>query len=1000
MQLIRSVAMAAAILLVSISALAQGTTGTISGTVTHEGSPLPGATVTISSPNLQGVRTTVTGETGGYVFPGIPPGEYVVRVEMMGMQTTTRTVRVGVATSARADANLRLTSVAEAITVTASAPAVVETTEVATNITARTVDELPMARTVGATALLAPGVQTAFGRANQLNISGAPGYDNLILVNGVVVQENLRAQIHNLFIEDAIQETTVLQGGISAEYGRFTGGVVSTLTKSGGNEFSGSLRDSLTNPSWKEKTPWANQADPVDELSEVYEATLGGYVLRDRLWFFAAGRSVESAEQRFTSISNIAYTLGQEETRMEGKLTGRIGANHNLVASYLDVKNDITNNWFGTIYDTRSLYNQGQPNSLATLHYNGILTSNLLLEASYSQKDFTFVGGGAPTRDRIEGTLLVDTSNGSRRYWSPTFCGVCSDEERNNDSWIAKGTYYLNTASLGGHTIVGGVENFAETRLVNNHQSGSDFRILSGTVRDGNAVMFGPHGGPFPVFTSGTIVQWNPILFVSPGSDLQTRSIFVNDRWDLNQNFSFNIGLRYDKNDATDSFGNVVSDDSAFSPRVGVTYDVFGNGRTRVNATYGRYVSKIMDGNVGGAASPAGNPASITFFYRGPDINVGDGPYLGPAEALTAMWAAFDAAYPNLSTSNYLDHPWFRSASIPGASTVFVEPIVSPAMDEITLGVGTALFGSAFVRADYIMRDWNNFYQNLLTLETGKTADGRGDRSIMRNTDELVREYRGVHLQAGWRPSRYNLGASYTYATLRGNDGSEASATATSPNATLAGWYPEYLGYSQRLPIGSLDGDVRHRLKTWAGVDIPLGFIGRINVSALHTFASGEAYGASGTIDASGRTTPFAGSPTNPGYTLSRLGDQHTYWFTDRDGFRTPNFNRTDLALNYTLPVWRVQVFAQAEMFNVFDNAEVTTPNSTVRTRRSAGANSGLVSFNPFTDTPIECPQGAAASQCSSMGAHWQKGPQFGQPTGPTSYQDPREYRFSLGLRF
>ncbi len=994
------------LVLASVAAFAQGTTGTLTGTVTHEGNPLPGATVTISSPSLQGTRTTVTSDTGGYVFPGIPPGEYTVAIEMSGMQTVRRTVRVGIATTARADADLRLTSVSEAITVTAVAPAVLETSEVATNVTAKMVDELPMGRTVTATALLAPGVTAAAtGNANQLQISGAAGYDNLILVNGVVVNENLRAQVHNLFIEDAIQETTVLAGGISAEYGRFTGGVVSSLTKSGGNEFSGSLRDSLTNAAWTEKTPWPNQADPDDKLNEVYEGTLGGYVIRDRLWFFAAGRSVESATQRFTSIQNIPYTFGVEETRMEGKLTGRIFQNHNLVASYLDVATTEANTAFGTVYDLRSLYNRELPNSLATLSYSGVLTQNLLLEAAWSQKDFAFVGSGAPTRDRVEGTLLVDTSNGSRRYWSPTFCGVCTDEERNNNSWILKSTYYLTTGSLGGHTIVGGLENFAETRLANNHQSGSDFRILTRTVRDGNAILFGPHGGPYPIFTTGTIIQWNPILFPSPGSDLQTRSVFINDKWDLNQHFSFNIGLRYDKNDATDSFGNVVSDDSAFSPRLGATYDIFGNGRSRVNVTWGRYVSKIMDGNVGGAASPAGNPASITFFYRGPGINT-SAPYLDPAAALTAMWAAFDAAYPNLTTSNYLDHPWFRSASIPGASTIFDQSIVSPSMDEITVGYGASFLTNAFARADYIMRDWKDFYQNLLTLETGRTADGRGDRSLMRNTDEIVREYRGLHIQAGWRPSRYNLGASYTWATLEGNDQSEGTATATSPNTTLSGWYPEYLGYERRMPIGSLDGDIRHRLKAWGGVDLSLGPAGRVNVSLLHTFSSGSAYGAAGTIDASGITTPFAGRPTNPGYAAtssgipSRLGDQHTYWFTDRDGFRTDAFNQTDLALNYSLPIWQVELFAQAEMFNVLNADSVDSPNATVRTRRSAGAASGLVAFNPFTDTPIECPQGAPASQCSSMGAHWQKGPDFGKPTGPGSYQEPRNYRFSVGLRF
>lgn len=970
-----------------LALLGQGTTGTITGTVTSEGAPLPGVTVTISSPALQGTRTVVTGDTGGYVFPAVPPGNYSVRFELAGLQPVTRQTTVGITQVARADADLRVSAVAEAITVTATAPAVLETTQVASNFTATQVDELPMGRNVVATAQLAPGVTaSAAGTANQLQISGASGFDNLILINGVVVNENLRSQVHSLFIEDAIQETTVLTGGISAEYGRFTGGVVSTVTKSGGNQFSGSLRDSLTNPSWQELTPWPGQPARPDVLNEVYEGTLGGYIMRDRLWFFGAGRMVEATTQRFTSITNRAYNFGDEETRLEGKLTAQITDRINVVGSYLDVARDITNTHFGTIYDERSLYNTSQPNTLLAFNVNGIVTNSLLLEASYSQKDFTFVGSGAPTQDRVEGTLLVDTSNGSRRYWSPTFCGVCSDEERNNESQYLKGTYYLNTAALGAHTIVAGYENFAETRLANNHQSGSDFRILGGTVRDGSNVLFGDHGGPFPIFTQGTIIQWNPILFPSPGSDLATQSFFVNDRWDLNANLSFNVGLRYDQNDATDSFGNTVSDDSAFSPRLGATWDIGGDGRNRVTATYGRYVSKIIDGNVGGVASPAGNPASITFFYQGPDINT-SGPYLAPDAALAAMWAAFDAAYPGLSTSNYLDHPWFRSASIPGVSTLFNEPIDSPTMDEFTIGYGTTIGTRGYIRGDFINREWGDFYQNRLTLDTGTTPDGRGDVSFMGNTDEIERTYRGIHLQANWRPSRYNMGGSYTWATLEGNDNTESALTAVSPNTTLSGWYPEYLGYAQRSPVGSLDNDIRHRLKVWTGVDIPLAAFGRLNVTALHNYNSGEAYGALGTIDASGRTTPFEGAPQNPGYTLSRLGDSHSYWFTDRDGFRTDDFHRTDLALNYSFPISQVELFLQADMFNVFDNDAVTNPNTTIRTRRSAGAASGLLAFNPFTETPVE-------------GVHWEKGPQFGQPIGPTSYQAPRSYQFSVGLRF
>ena len=75
--------------------------------------------------------------------------------------------------------------------------------------------------------------------------------ENLFLINGVTVSENLRGQPYDLYIEDAIQETTIATAGISAEYGRFGGGVVNVITKSGGNLFSGSFRDTLLNDDWR-----------------------------------------------------------------------------------------------------------------------------------------------------------------------------------------------------------------------------------------------------------------------------------------------------------------------------------------------------------------------------------------------------------------------------------------------------------------------------------------------------------------------------------------------------------------------------------------------------------------------------------------------------------------------------------------------------------------------------------------------------------------------------
>src|SRR2546421_9365638 len=204
-----------ALLLVSTSALAQ-ISGTLTGTVTTDGKPLPGVTVTVSSPNLQGTRTTVSGGNGDYNFPALPPGTYSVAFELEGMQRVTKTTVLKLAETSRVDADLSVSRVSEAITVTAPAPSVLETTQVSTNFDAKTIESLPVDRNIQGRVLLAPGV-TNTGPNNQIVIHGAQSFDNLYLVIGVVGKDNGSGQPQSAVIADSVQETTLLTAGTIAE---------------------------------------------------------------------------------------------------------------------------------------------------------------------------------------------------------------------------------------------------------------------------------------------------------------------------------------------------------------------------------------------------------------------------------------------------------------------------------------------------------------------------------------------------------------------------------------------------------------------------------------------------------------------------------------------------------------------------------------------------------------------------------------------------------------
>ena len=1010
MRLARILVNAAIAALIAASAFAQ-TTASLTGDVTTEGKPLPGVTVTISSPNLQGVRTAITGENGGYSFSGMPPGDYKVKFELSGMGTVTRNARLELSQTARVDTAMKVSAVAEAITVTATTPTVLETPQVASTYTAKQIENLPVARTPLAAALLAPGVTANTFSGNQFVISGSPGYDNLVMVNGVVVTENVRSQVQNLYIEDAVQETTTLTGAISAEYGRFTGGVVNSITKSGGNVFSGSLRDSITNPSWTSLTPLKSQSKPVDVTNNVYEETLGGYILKDRLWFFGAGRQAKVSDQQSTvgvssttvpqrNLLPLNYTHSDDQKRFEWKVTGQITPKHSIVASYLKVTESEGNNVFPPVYDTASLVQRSLPNALYSAHYNGIITNNFLLEGQYSRRTFAFVNSGSTFTDLVKGTLLLDRSNGNTRFNSPTFCGVCAPETRDNNEVLLKGNYYLNTTDLGNHSLVGGVDVFKEKRFAENHQSGSDYRVFVTTA------FFDQSGNIYPQFNpSNTFIRWTPIFVKGSQDKQQTQSAFVNDKWDLSSHWSFNVGVRYDKNDAVDADGTVASKDSKFSPRLTAIYDIQGNGRQRITASYNQYVSRIVGANVGDGNQSAGTPGAIDYSYGGPVINPGSNPtQTSMNDALTQAFAWFASqcggiVNGTIDASKCPQSLLFPGGarSVPGFVSVYNGRLKSPGVNEITVGYGAQIGQTGFAKVDVISRDWNNFYASEVTTQTPKPTTPLGipvDQNVVVNSGDIKRTYRGMQLQTQWHPKRWNVGANYTYSKLRGNDEGETGPNGPVLNTPLRLFYPEFEGYTSRLPVGYLLADQRHRARAWVGYDFSFGAAGTLNLSGLQSYDSGRPYPTLFSTN----VRSYPGAPANPGYVAGAPATANYYVCRDCNRFAASN--STDLSAVYDIPVSRAHLFLRGVVTNVLNNHALcgcgvdwngtgaTTANPGISTTVTSSVNTAaLQPFNPFTTTPV-------------AGVNYQKASNFGQATSFFAYQNSRTYGFSVGARF
>src|SRR5262249_7733283 len=208
------------------------------------------------------------------------------------------------------------------------------------------IESLATPRTIQGIAQLAPSVNENGPNAQTVVINGAFSFDNVFMVNGVDINDNLFAQPQNLFIEDAIQETQVLTAGISAEYGRFSGGVVNAITKSGGNTFSGSGRVNFLNPSWTTETPFevSRGTSHLDVLSRSYEGTFGGPIAKDRLWFFSAGRYTETSNQVTLQQTGIGLNSVDTNKRGEIKVTGTVQPAHTIQGGYLANPRTRTNN--------------------------------------------------------------------------------------------------------------------------------------------------------------------------------------------------------------------------------------------------------------------------------------------------------------------------------------------------------------------------------------------------------------------------------------------------------------------------------------------------------------------------------------------------------------------------------------------------------------------------------------------------------------------------------
>jgi len=311
------------VLLAGSSAFAQiNPEGKITGKVTDDqGNPLPGVTVEATSPKLVGKAATVTDATGTFRLLALPSGTYELVFTLPGFKTLIRKdIVLQLSQTLVINVTMEPAAIEEQITVVGQSPLIdVKSTVKGQVMTKETFLTLPRGRTFDSLITTVPGVSSE-GRAGGISVDGASGAENMWYVDGTNVTEiHVGTRAQNVVLE-LVDEVKVTASGYNAEFGGSMGGVVNVITRSGGNTFRGDVMGYYNNNKlyMQGKARDYLRLNPYDPTTLIYEYvndddlffnggkdrdryyriegifSLGGYIIKDRLWFFGSFNPIYS----------------------------------------------------------------------------------------------------------------------------------------------------------------------------------------------------------------------------------------------------------------------------------------------------------------------------------------------------------------------------------------------------------------------------------------------------------------------------------------------------------------------------------------------------------------------------------------------------------------------------------------------------------------------------------------------------------------------------------
>jgi len=913
-------------------ALAQETTGTITGQVVDaQGLGVPGATVTITS--AQGDRTYVTDNEGRFFAPFLTPGPHSIRVELQGFTPAT-VAQVEVQLGQRVTVppiTLRIGGLAEQVQVIGEAP-VVDTTSsaIGTTLDSEFLERLPTQRQVSDVVYLAPGVSTSgfVGRANP-SISGASGLENQYIIDGVNVSNSGFGGVGSYSIVfgslgtgvpfDFVKEVQVRTGGYEAEFGQATGGIVQAVTKSGGNTFSGSAflyaqpKDFQGNFRQTDLPNATREDESVNTTETSFSDagfTFSGPVLRNRLFFFGA---LDGQWNTTTLIAPGTFplrTLGaidqdRQTVAYSAKATLQMNAANRIDFS---VFGDPANGDMGpqrreSLLRTEatgfSEIDYGGHNQ--TLRYDGVPTNNFLLTASIAHASNNIEE--QPGFDQWQVTDFRTTPNlvaGGIGFYE-------LGNKGSNVQYDAKATYLWR-----GHEFRGGIhfEDIDYDNIIN--RTGPTF-----VLPDGTRTVTGAEINLLPDPTFGAIYR---VVRANTSNVRETNqhytSVFIQDTWTIGDRLTIRPGIRYEQQRLVGNLAEFTWDGN-WAPRIGVTWDPTGTGRGRVFANWGRYFAQIPNDLAARALSADAGVTRADYFDPNLTLPVPEGVLAAGATTHFVTAGLEPAVIDPESKSTYSDE------LVVGAEHEIVQGLTVGAnyqrrrFGRILEDVGTAPMVAYFL--DFPGLDSVEYF---ITNPSPATPTLPG---IPASFEEAIHEYDAVTLTAVKRIGQtWGLQSSYRYARLEGtfegffrNDNEQSDPAITSlfdfptndPSYTQIG-VPQFgfrgdIRFLGELGAGPLPLDRRHSFKVYGnyvtriGLNLGIGF-NAFSGTPLTPMAANPLYDSTGEI-------PEA--PRGAG-------------FQTIDGFRdrTPWLTSVDLHGDYALPFGaNRRLLFLADVFNLFN---------------------------------------------------------------------------------